>query len=274
MQVTDPFKLPRTSKASWLNWPIKATEKITGLSKLSKLYKQYKSSNNTSAELFLDHALQTLNIKHEVVSGNLNTIPKKGPTLIVANHPLGGAEGLLLAKFLLNIRKDVKVLTNELLKRIPEFEDLFIGVDVFAEGKLRKQNMAGIKAAKQHLKQGGILLLFPAGEVSSLNIRKREITDIKWNRLTGYLCKQSQCAVVPIFIDAYNSKLFYIAGLIHPLIRTVLLPREMLRKNKDKVKLFIGKQITPTEYVNLDAKELTQQLRRQTYSLSNKVAQS
>ncbi|SNX46831.1 hypothetical protein VTH8203_00492 [Vibrio thalassae] len=108
------------------------------LSTLDRLYAQRPAGCDT--ESFLRFTLDVLEIDYHIVSGNSGTIPKTGATVVVANHPLGCVEGVILAQVLLEIRKDVKILANEFLKLVPELEPLFIGVDVFNGANAHQAN--------------------------------------------------------------------------------------------------------------------------------------
>ena len=103
--------------------------------------------------------MQSLGIQYEIVDGALSHVPSHGPTVVVANHPLGCVEGVILAELLLMIRTDVKVLANHYLKSIPELDDLFIGVDVFDSLDAHKANLKAYREAKNHLSQEGLLLI-------------------------------------------------------------------------------------------------------------------
>ena len=116
-----------------------------------------------------------IGVKTEVFQAeNLKKIQPEGPVLIVANHPVGGIEGVLLAQEILEVRPDLQILANQLLKKIPALEDLFIGVDVLSKNATLK-NMKGIKRVHRHLENNGALLLFPAGLVSSYQFKKKEL---------------------------------------------------------------------------------------------------
>ena len=145
--LDSPFRLPRKTPfgigESMVEW-------ATGLSTLDALYKQDILPEDSFE--FMQEALNRIGTQYEVDHGSLENIPAEGSVLIVANHPFGGIEGIILASLISKARKDVKVLANELLKRIPELDDLFIGVNVFGGEQARQTNRKAIKEANQHLK--------------------------------------------------------------------------------------------------------------------------
>jgi putative hemolysin len=262
--ITSPFRLPRVTPfglgESMLEW-------ATGLSKLDRLYQQ-RPATNSSFE-FMRYTLNALKVDYEVVLGSQDTIPKNGPVVIVANHPLGAIEGVILADLVGAVRSDVKVLANEMLKRLPEIEDLFIGVDVFGGASAKRTNGLAIREANQHLTNGGVLIIFPAGEVSTYPKGEKSLSDIEWRNSVAKFIKHSEATTVPIFINGKNSTLFYQAGRVHPLLRTAMLGRELLNKQSSNIEISIG---TPIEFSELNSfehdKDLVNYLRLNTYLMS------
>ena len=156
-------------------------ERMLGLQPLGRIYDR--RPTETIPKDFLDYILSALGVSNLVTNAeNLNEIPREGPLLIVANHPLGGLEGMALAQEILKVRPDLKVLTNELLRRVSELSDLFIGVDVLSNNAAAG-NVGGIKQVHKHLKANGAVLIFPAGMVSAYEYSQRRIQDRPWSRL-------------------------------------------------------------------------------------------
>ena len=262
-----PFQLPLPAKLRWLAY---AGECLLGLNKLDSFYRQ--RQNGMNSEDFLRYTLNKLNVDYTVASGSCDSIPAQGPTIVIANHPFGAIEGVMLAELLLKHRADTKVLANQYLHRIDELSELFIGVDVFETSSSIQANIQGVKQAIQHLKQGGLLLVFPAGEVSSLQIEQRKITDRKWNRIIAMMVRKTQASTTPIYIEGNNSKWFHLAGLLHARFRTLLLVREMLNKRQQKVKLHIGQNIAFSELKTLSSDQaITHYLRMNTYLLAGQT---
>lgn len=258
---SSPFLLPRSRT---LKWFAPAIENMTGLKSLHKHYLARPS--NASTESFLTHTLDALGISYQTHKLDKGDIPESGPLLIVANHPLGGVEGVILAKILLAHRPDLLVMANHFLKRIPELSSLFIGVDVFEGKEAIKANLKAIKQAHKHLENQGALLIFPAGEVSTYDKETNQLQDKEWNRLVGKLAKKHNAACLPIFIGSKNSKSFYLAGKLHPRFRTLLLGRELLNKKGSVIPIFGGNLIPSSELSKLDnADDITSYLRLNTY---------
>jgi putative hemolysin len=220
-------------------------EKVLGLDRLAQIYDR-RPAGCTPHE-FLQYTLEALGVSLDLVNAsNLEEIPRTGPVLIVANHPLGGLEGVAIAKVIGDIRPDLKVLTNELLRRIPELADIFIGVDVLSSDAAAG-NVSSIKQVHKHLKNDGAVLIFPAGMVSAYERGHRRIQDRAWNRLAGQLLKRYQATCLPVHVGGTNSRLFYAAGMIHPRLRTALLPRQLANKQGFKLELRFGRPILAAE---------------------------
>ena len=259
-----PFRLPAPG---YLRWLAPVGEFLLGLNVLDRYYRQ--RQDKLSDRGFLRYTLERLDIKYTIASGSLDVIPDSGPVIVVSNHPFGAIEGVMLAELLLQKRSNVKVLANEYLHRITEISDLFIGVDVFETNSAVTRNSHGLKKAIQHLKSDGVLLVFPAGEVSSLDFNNYQITDRKWNRIVGLMIRLTGATAVPVYIEGRNSRLFHVAGLIHSGLRTLLLVREMLNKRNKTIQLHFGEAITSKELKPLSSdKAITSYLRLNTYLLA------
>ncbi|GAK84677.1 putative hemolysin [Vibrio ponticus] len=263
MEVSSPFRLPRKTPFGLAEH---VAEWATGLNQLDKFYAQRPANCDTAT--FLRFTLEVLGIDYQVGKGSLDAIPQQGATVIVANHPLGCVEGVILAELLLQIRSDVQILANQYLKTVPELDELFIGVDVFNRHDARKANLKAMRAAHRHLERGGLLLLFPAGEVSQLvDSKNNRLEDKAWSRSVATLIKKSKACTIPMFINGLNSKRFYMAGKVHSLLRTLMLGRELLNKSQTPINIAIGEAIKYKEVANLDDDALVNYLRLNTYLL-------
>lgn len=261
----NPFRIPRKTPFGMLE---RMLERITGIRYISKAYD--KKPQDLGVEGFLDFVLSSLMVDYKVAFGDINNIPKTGATVIVANHPSGCIEGVILAKLLLSIRPDIQILANEFLKMIPELDPLFIGVDVFSKDAGRK-NAVALKNAHKHLADGGLLLVFPAGEVSNTKRRKRRkyIEDKQWSKSITSLVRKHQATTIPIYIDDKNSKMFYMARKIRPVLGTLMLGRELIRKRNRIVNLRISQAIAFQEVKDMSPDEMVQYLRLNTYMMAS-----
>lgn len=263
MVINSPFRLPRKTP---FGIGEHVAEWMTGLSQLDKFYAQRPA--NCDTQTFLRFTLDVLGIEYRIIKGSLDNVPKIGPTVVVANHPLGCVEGVILAELLLMRRDDVKILANQYLKTVPELDRLFIGVDVFEGQNAVKANIKALRDANKHLTQGGLLLVFPAGEVSQFVDKKhKQLEDKEWSRSVSALIRKHKAVSLPIFIDGQNSQRFYMAGKIHPLLRTLMLGRELLNKKQQLIPITIGQPIQYKEVMNLSDEQQVNYLRLNTYLL-------
>ncbi|MGR5172535.1 lysophospholipid acyltransferase family protein [Vibrio owensii] len=267
MDSSTPFRLPRKTP---FGIGENVAEWATGLNQLDKFYAQ--RPVNTDTKTFLRFTLDILGIDYRIAHGSLDSVPKQGATVIVANHPLGCVEGVILAELLLMVREDIQILANQYLKTVPELDQLFIGVDVFEGKDAVKSNMKALRAANKHLASGGLLLVFPAGEVSQLvDAKQQRLEDKAWSRSVSSLIRKNKATTVPVFISGQNSKRFYMAGKIHPLLRTLLLGRELLNKQAQTINLSFGQAIKFKELNTLNDDQVVNYLRLNTYLLNRET---
>ncbi len=206
-----------------------------------------------------------------MAESDLKRIPAEGPLVVVANHPFGGIEGIILASLLHKVRPDVKLMANYLLQHIPEMRDLLIFVDPFGTGAATRFNYKPLKESMSWLKQGHALGIFPAGEVSHLYVRTREITDPSWNHVAARLIRKTGATVLPVSFKGANGPLFHALGMAHPRLRTLMLPREVLKKKDKTLQVKIGTPIAAKKLDRFETEEeLTAYLRLRTYVLRNR----
>ncbi len=230
--MDDPFRIP--SIACALRRPVEAA---LGMNRLRQLYRRIQSEE--SCESFERRALRVLDIAPSVVDSDLRSIPSRGPVVIAANHPHGAADGLVLLDIVRRVRPDVRILANRLLDRIPELHDSCFFVDPFDGPEAAARSRAGLRAAHLWLRRGGALVVFPAGEVGHRWV-KGALVDPPWKTTFERLAQAAGAPIVPAFIEGRNSRLFYAAGRVHPLLRTSLLGRELLQKRGQTVRVRIG----------------------------------
>jgi putative hemolysin len=241
-------------------------EKLSGLSQLAKYYQQL--GNSQSSYEFTDQVLKFLNIGYHTIGQELNTIPNTGATLVVANHPYGGLEGMIMTHLLLKVRSDVKIMANGFLQRIPELNNIFLGVNPY-EGKAQ-ENLAPMREAIRWLKQGGLLVIFPAGDVSRLQASRLRIADNHWHVMISKLLRLTKARVIPIYFDGRNSLSFHLLSRLHPKVQTVLLPRELLNKRNRCIPVWIGEAIEFSRLKHFDEDtDMARYLRLRTYMLKS-----
>ncbi len=244
-----------------------------GIGELEDLYTTLRARTDDTpiGERLLKH----LEITERVSRKDLERIPSLGPTLLVVNHPFGILEGAVLLTLLSRIRSDVKFLANGILEAIPEIRNLLIPVDPLGDAGATL-NHTGMRKAIEFLAGGGLLVIFPAGEVSHFQWRERSITDPKWNpaiaRMLAIASRRTPgISVVPVYVEGSNSLLFQAAGLVHPRLRTIMLARELLNKRRANVEVRIGSPVTAEKLLAIPSEEgRTEYLRWRTYLLASR----
>lgn len=155
-------------------WFVTFVRHFLGIERLNQIYKENFSYSGLD---FVDSVLNKLDIKYSIPEEFKKSIPPVGPFIIIANHPLGGMDGLLLLKLICEIRPDFKLQGNFLVQHIEAIKDFILPVNPFENFKSAHSSYKGIKGAYQHLKEGNSLGIFPAGEVSSYHLKEFKITD-------------------------------------------------------------------------------------------------
>ncbi|NER09659.1 Putative hemolysin [Muriicola jejuensis] len=240
--------------------------KITKLSSMNAFYDKHKHLDAVS---FIDAILEHYEIKFEIPEEDIKRLPKEGAFITISNHPLGGVDGILLLKLLLQHREDFKIIANFLLHRVEPLAPFILPVNPFETRKDAKSSIAGFKSALQHMREGHPLGIFPAGEVSTYKDGKL-IVDRPWEEAALKLIRKAEVPVVPIYFHARNSPLFYRLSRINDIFRTAKLPSELTTQRNRAIKVRIGQPISVTsqkEHESLE--EFTDLLRRKTYILAN-----
>ena len=247
---------------------------LTGAGELERTYRKLQRMDATQpiTERLLDH----LQVTYRLGQRDLQQIPRKGSVIVVANHPFGILEGAVLATILLTVRPDVRILANSVLAAVPELRDLVIPVDPMGTCDSARRSVSGLRKAIEFVAQGGLLVVFPAGEVSHFQWREREVTDPAWNPAVARLIQAAfrrgaAPSVVPVFVSGSNGALFQAAGAIHSGLRTALLARELFNKKMKSVDVRIGSVIEGAKLLAIPtAEEQVEYLRWRTYLLKNR----
>jgi putative hemolysin len=243
-------------------------DRVFALDRLDTLYESL--GHPQEAEAFVSKALEALGVRYDFDPEELGSIPESGPVVIVANHPFGAAEALMIADCVLARRGDLKILANSLLQRLPELDPLIIGVDPFETREASRRNLQPLREAIKWVELGGSLLVFPSGEVSHFRIRERRITDPAWKPSAANIARRASAPVVPIFVEGRNSLLFQVVGYMHPRLRTAMLPRELLNKSRKTVSLRIGAPVNAARLKGFaSSSESINYLRARTYVLGD-----
>lgn len=241
---------------------------VSGLKRLERFYNEIEHLRDLA---FVAGVFRNLELDIELPDKDLEQVPKEGGLVFVANHPYGAIDGLALVHILGKVRPDLKVMANFLLQQLEPLRERFIGVNPFEQlGSL--SSFQGMRQALEHVKQGGALGVFPAGEVSSWRTEVKAVADPRWKAPVIKLLQHAGVPVVPVWFDGANSLVFQMLGMIHPNLRTLALPTEMLRMRGRTVRMRVGKPIAAKDIVPFTSTDqLARYLRAKTYSLGSGV---
>lgn len=233
-------------------------EKRTGLDEVKYFLSKHGKKKNFH---FIDEVFDYLDFTFSFSIKDKERIPRNGKLIIVANHPSGGLDGLILLRLVKEVRNDVKVVANNKLLELENLKDLFLPIDIVD----KKNQIKNIREIGNSLKNDVALIFFPAGEVSRFNFNR--IKDKKWNDGVIKFSLKYDCPILPIFINAHNSPGFYILSLISRKFSEYFLIKELLKKKSKSFKIKVGDQIPADSFSNdrILYKKNIELLRRHTY---------
>jgi len=250
---------------------INALELATGRNQLRRLYFQHQASGWEGASFF-DVAIKALSLDLRYDADKLAALPKQGPLVVVSNHPFGVLDGIVMCALMRRARPDFLVLTNAVLLRAPEMRDHMLPIDFTETIEAQRANVASRAKALAHLRNGGCLVIFPAGAISTSPDRLglRPAVDPPWTPYLARLVQSAKAPVAPIFFRGQNSWLFQIVSHISPTLRLALFFHELSRRIGARCDVEIGKVIDFERLADFkDRQALVAALRGATYSLDN-----
>jgi putative hemolysin len=242
--------------------------KFTAVGKVRDLYRRVQESPDGFT---LENLLSAMRIRLRVDAADEARIPASGPTVVVANHPYGVLDGAILTALLRRVRPDVKILTNFLLGDIPELTAHCIFVDPFHSDRSVECNRRAVREALAWLEGGGMLAVFPAGEVSHLQMLVPQIADPKWNDTAVRLLRRTRASALPVYFCGHNGVGFQLLGLIHPRLRTAFLLQQLLEQEGKTVEVRIGSEIPNDSIAEIETdRDALEYLRWRTYLLGRR----
>lgn len=247
---------------------IRTVERLTGRRKLER---RYAATRTVAGDDFWRAALDELNVTIDANRCPSAAFPADGPTVVVANHPFGILDGLVLCDLVARVRPRFRILINSVLCRDERFDDTFLPIDFSGSPEARRTNLGTIRSALSMLKRGGTVLIFPAGGIATSPGLFGEADDLPWKPFAAKLVQAAEAAVVPVYFAGQNSRLFQVASRLSPTLRLALIVREVLRKTGDTLPVAIGDAIPYGELAGIDDRErLTAHLRDRTLELARR----
>lgn len=212
-----------------------------------------------------------MRIRTRIEAADRARIPVHGPVVVVANQPHGIVDGAILSTVLTQVRPDVKVLTHFLFSDIPELQRSCVFVDPFQTDRSVDANRKALREAVAWLQQGGMLVMFPAGQAPHWQMPVTQIADPGWNTTAVRLIRRTGAHALPVHFCGHNNLGFQILGMVHPRLRSAFLLQEFMQQEGKAVEVRIGSALSPDAIVNLsDDQEATEYLRWRTNLLARR----
>ncbi|GAB4448125.1 MAG: GNAT family N-acetyltransferase [Rhodocyclaceae bacterium] len=212
----------------------------------------------------------------DVVEGSLASIPATGPLLLVANHPYGILDGLMMGHILSQVRGDFRIIAHRVFRKAAELDRVILPINFDETKAAARENIAVRAEALRYLRAGGAIGIFPGGGVATAARPFGPPMDPVWRNFTAKMILRSDAAVVPVFFEGQNSRLFQIASHLHYTLRLGLLIKEFRARVGEPVRIAVGEPIprASLQAFGSDAKRMMDFLRRATYELSPKPLSS
>ncbi|WP_439110501.1 lysophospholipid acyltransferase family protein [Lentibacter sp.] len=248
---------------------IRVMENTTGRLGLIKRARGYEL-DLANGQDFWDVMVARYGLSLNIIGGALSNIPKTGPLILVANHPYGILDGLMMGHILRQTRGDFRILANSVFSRSEALERVILPISFEETKDAMRLNLETRREALQYLGEGGAIGIFPGGTVSTAASPFTTPLDPSWRNFTARMVAKSDATVVPVFFEGTNSRLFQIASHLHTTLRMGLLIKEFKNRIDSPVDVVIGDPIAPDQLRKraADSKAMMDFLRQSTYELS------
>lgn len=249
VQPYDPRRLSyaNTFEDPWKANTIRAIEWVTAKIRLLRTIRNFERSGVPHGQPFFTKGLKYMGIDLLTPEDQIARIPKTGPLVVVANHPHGLVDGLVMAELIGRVRTDYKILTRSLLTGVSEIEEFMLPVAFPHEENSQRKNIEMRKISMKHLEAGGVIILFPAGAVAHAETFFGEAIEGEWNPFTAKMVLNSGATVLPIYFPGNNTRLYQIANLLSATFRQGLLLHEIKHAFNKPQNPVIGDPIAPQE---------------------------
>ncbi|NDV98419.1 lysophospholipid acyltransferase family protein [Salipiger sp. PrR002] len=231
----------------WKANTIRALEWLTGKIPLIRLVRKFERVGVPDGQAFWRQALNLMGIELRTPAEQIARIPASGPVIVVANHPHGLVDGMILAELIGRVRTDYKILTRSLLTGVEEIGQFMIPVPFPHEETAREQSLEMRATAMDHLKRGGVIALFPSGVVAASETLFGPAIEAVWNPFTAKMIQRSGATVVPIYFPGQNSRAYQMANKLSPTLRQGLLIHEVMHACGRPQAPVVGAPISPDE---------------------------
>lgn len=264
------FSYASPDDPAWKRALIGALEIATGRERIKRLYLQHQRADWDNASFFAT-AIKALSLDLQYDREQLLRLPKDGPLLVIANHPFGVLDGIIVCAMLEQVRVDFLALTNAVLLRAPEMRARMLPIDFSDTRDAQRANAASRARAIKHLSDGGCMVIFPAGAMATSPdfLGAKPAEELPWTPYVARLVSQTKCAVAPMYFHGQNSRAFQIASHIHETLRLALFFHEVRRRIGTTFPIGIGDVAPYAELASInDRAALVAELRKRTLALA------
>lgn len=247
---------------------IRWIENLSGRVTILRLARKHQKEPPLAGD-FWQQAMTRMEINTDLDEESLARIPKTGPLLVLANHPHGLVDGMVLCQIMSRVRPDFKIMTRAFLAKVSDINDRMLPVAFDHEDNAIRKNVQARKDALEHVKNGGCLILFPAGKVAGSEKWFGKAEDAEWTPFLARLITRGKAAVTPMFFHGQNSRIYLMAAKFSPTLRQGLLMHEVARSLGTDMRPIVGETFTSEELAEkgLDSRGLAAFLRQHTLDL-------
>ena len=248
---------------------IRTVENLTGRPRLIQMARDYEREVAAGRD-FWSVMVERYGIGLDVIRGSLADIPREGPLVVVANHPFGILDGLLLGHVLQEARSDFRVIAHQVFRKAEDLQRVILPISFDETKEAQKLNLETRRAAIDYLRDGGCIGIFPGGTVSTAASPRGMPLDPRWRTFTAKMIAKSGATVVPIYFHGTNRRRFQVASHLHYTLRMALLISEFKARVGARAPVAIGQPIAPEAIAarSKDPRAMMDWLREETYALS------
>lgn len=246
---------------------IRAMEKVTGQPKIKKIYFDYVDDGRPN-EMFWTDALERLKIQYQLHNPLRTAIPEKGRLLVIANHPFGVIDGLVLCSMISQVRQDYRIITHQVLRQAPAVMDKILPIDFAETSSALATNLETRNEALKFLKSEGVVIIFPAGGISLAPKFIGPAFDSEWKTFAAKLATQQDTTILPFYFNGRNSVLYQMARRMSVTLGYSLMFREICKQMNKQVDVTMRKPITNADLAAFsNRQDVTDFMRKRTYGL-------
>jgi len=270
-QVTREISYSSSARSRSGRAVIRVLENVTGRIGLIRRAAGYEHEVAAGRD-FWEVMAERYGITLDIVGGSLSNIPANGPLVLIANHPYGILDGLMMGHILSQVRGDFRILANSVFRKAEDLNKIILPVSFDESKDAMRLNLQTRQVALKYLADGGAIGVFPGGTVSTAAKPFSRPMDPGWRNFTAKMIAKSNATVVPIYFDGANSRLFQLASHIHYTLRMALLIKEFRARIDEPVRIVVGEPINATglDALRSDPRGMMEFLRKETYALSPK----